>query len=143
MSVATEFAAGGALLIACALVHLAVLMRVVAAYQAPVAGPEELRFLTRHFSAIARLFIAIALSHTVQVCIWAATLLAVGALAHGEEAIYFAMVTYTTVGYGDVVLSPEFRIFGAMAAMTGILCFGLSTAVLVGYFAGLISRRAD
>jgi hypothetical protein len=140
MSVATEFAAGSALLIACALVHLAVLMRVVATYRAPPPGHGEMRFRMRHFSAIAKLFIAIAMSHTVQVCIWAFVLLWIGALPQVEESIYFAMVTYTTLGYGDVVLTPEFRIFGAMAAMTGILCFGLSTAVLVGYFAGLISE---
>jgi Ion channel len=58
-------------------------------------------------------------------------LLILGAVANVPDAVYFALATYTTVGYGDVVLASEHRVFGAMAAVTGMLVFGLSTAFLV------------
>ena len=51
-------------------------------------------------------------------------------LAEPAEAIYFAIATYTTVGYGDITVGSEFRIFAVMAAATGLLSFGLSTAYL-------------
>lgn len=74
---------------------------------------------------------ALVLAHTVEVWTWAFSLVALGAIPRLPEAVYFALVTYTTVGYGDVTLGPEFRVFGAMAAVTGLLAFGLSTAFLV------------
>jgi voltage-gated potassium channel len=46
------------------------------------------------------------------------------------EAAYFSMVTLTTLGYGDVVLAPEWRILGPMEAMAGVTVIGLTTALL-------------
>jgi hypothetical protein len=44
--------------------------------------------------------------------------------------MYFALVNYTTLGYGDVVPVPRSRLLGPMTAMNGILLFGWSTAVI-------------
>ena len=49
-----------------------------------------------------------------------------------EEALYFALASFTTLGYGDVLLGEHTRIFGAFSAVTGMLTFGVSTAFLVG-----------
>jgi hypothetical protein len=46
------------------------------------------------------------------------------------DALYFAFVNYTTLGYGDILPIPNWRILGPMAAMNGILLFGWSTAVI-------------
>lgn len=46
------------------------------------------------------------------------------------EAVYFSMVTFTTLGYGDVVLAPEWRFLGPMEAMAGVTVIGLTTALL-------------
>jgi len=47
-----------------------------------------------------------------------------------EEAVYFATVTFASLGYGDVVLSGPWRALSAMQAMNGLLVFGWSTALL-------------
>jgi len=60
----------------------------------------------------------------------------VGALPDLNSAIYFGIVTYTTLGYGDIVLGEGLRIFLAMASFTGLLTFGVSTA----FFLGVITR---
>ena len=86
-------------------------------------------------------FVAVILSHTVQIWIWAISFVALGALAERAEAIYFTIITYTTVGYGDITLGPEFRLFAAMAAVTGLLNFGLSTAFLVGQLTQMRQRN--
>ena len=52
-----------------------------------------------------------------------------------EDAVYFVLVTSTTLGYGDVTLERKWRLFGAMAAVNGLLTFGLSTAFLLDVFA--------
>lgn len=73
------------------------------------------------------------LLHFLEILIWAAVYLAIPEirqLANFEEAIYFSMVTYATLGYGDIVLEPQWRIMGGLEAMSGILLFGWSTAML-------------
>ena len=77
--------------------------------------------------------------HTLQVWIWALTFRAFGALRTLDDAIYFALVTTTTLGYGDVTLERRFRVFGAMAAVSGLMTYGLSTAFLAGLTFYIIS----
>lgn len=68
---------------------------------------------------------------TLGVWIWALALNALGVFTTLEEAVYFALVSFTTLGFGDLLLPVEWRILGAMAAANGLLSFGLLTAFLV------------
>lgn len=68
---------------------------------------------------------------TVGVWSWATTLRFVGTFATQEEAVYFALESFTTLGLGDVVPATEWRILAAMTAVNGFLSFGLLTALLV------------
>ncbi|WP_233270516.1 potassium channel family protein [Chachezhania sediminis] len=80
---------------------------------------------------------AVTLLHVIEVWIWAGAMMWEDLFKSLSEAIYFSLVTYTTVGYGDVVVGPEARVFAAFAAMTGALSFGISTAFLVTYISKL------
>lgn len=68
---------------------------------------------------------------TAAVWIWALTLLGLGAFSTLEEAMYFSLVAFSTLGLGDVLPPQEWRILAAMAAVNGFLTFGLLTALLV------------
>jgi voltage-gated potassium channel Kch len=63
--------------------------------------------------------------------LWAGVLLWLDAFDHVEEALYFSIVAYTTVGYGDVIAPPDWRILGATIAANGMLGFGIATAALI------------
>lgn len=78
-------------------------------------------------------------AHTLQVWIWSAAFMHAEVLSDWNTAVYFSLVTYTTVGYGDVVLGPGVRIFAAFAGVTGLLGFGISTAFLVGAMGKIFS----
>ena len=69
--------------------------------------------------------------HTFQVWLWAIVWVFGDILPDWNEALYFSLVTFTTLGYGDIVLGESLRIFGAFASVTGLLAFGLSTAFMV------------
>ncbi|AUQ66526.1 potassium channel family protein [Phaeobacter inhibens] len=73
----------------------------------------------------------IVFAHTLQVWIWATALIFSGAIGDWNTAIYFSLATYTTLGYGDIVLGEGMRIFAAFGAVTGLFAFGISTAFLV------------
>ena len=68
---------------------------------------------------------------TASVWLWAFVFLWLGALHTLEEAVYFSLVSFTTLGFGDVVLPREWRILSGMAGANGFLNFGLLTALMV------------
>ena len=59
-----------------------------------------------------------------------------GAMPDLTTAVYFSAVTYTTTGYGDLVLPQDWRLVGAIEALTGILMCGWSTA----FFLAIVSQ---
>jgi voltage-gated potassium channel len=81
--------------------------------------------------------LGLVLLHTIEIWIFAAFYLAVGALADFESALYFSTVTYSTIGYGDVVMAKSWRILGAMEGAAGIIMLGWSTAFLVSLLSQL------
>jgi hypothetical protein len=68
---------------------------------------------------------------TVAVWMWALTMLALGIFDTLELAVYFALVAFTTLGFGDVLLPMEWRLLSGMAALNGLLNIGLVTAGMV------------
>jgi Ion channel len=79
------------------------------------------------------------LLHIVEVSAWAVAYAAGGAMRDLPSALYFSAVTYTTTGYGDLVLPDVWRLVGAIEALTGILMCGWST----GFFFAAVSRVSE
>jgi hypothetical protein len=67
---------------------------------------------------------------TVGIWLWAFAFHALGLFPDFEHAIYFALVSFTTLGYGDVLLPEPWRLLGGMAAANGFVTFGLLIAML-------------
>lgn len=88
------------------------------------------RFITIATPLCVALFFIVAI-HTFQVWLWAVVWVLGDVLPDWNSALYFSLVTFTTLGYGDIVLGEQLRIFGAFASVTGLLAFGLSTAFMV------------
>lgn len=67
----------------------------------------------------------------VDIALWAGVYLLLGALDKMETALYFSTVTFTALGYGDVLIDAKWRLIAAFEAANGIIIFGLTTAVVV------------
>ncbi|WP_170557199.1 ion channel [Ruegeria atlantica] len=80
-------------------------------------------------------------THTIQVWIWAIVWVFGDVLPDWNTALYFSLVSFTTLGYGDIVLGEDLRIFGTFAAVTGLLAFGLSTAYMVALMTRVFQER--
>jgi voltage-gated potassium channel Kch len=80
--------------------------------------------------------------HTVEAWTWAALYLYLGEFDALQNALYFSVVTATTLGYGDITLSPDWQILGTFEAMGGLILFGVSTAFLLELMRYLF-READ
>ena len=89
------------------------------------------------------LFVALAVwvvfLHLLEISVWALHYFTIDAFTDPQAAFYFSAVTYTTTGYGDLVLPEEWRLVGGIEALTGILMCGWST----GFFFAVVSRLHD
>jgi hypothetical protein len=90
---------------------------------------------------ISRVVLVMFLVSLAEVLLWACTYLFLGAIEGLEKAVYFSMVTFTTLGYGDVVLDERWRLISSFEAANGIILFGWTTAIVVAvvnriYFRG-------
>jgi len=74
--------------------------------------------------------------HTVEIWSYAALYRFLGETRSFEEALYFSTVTFASLGYGDIVLTPRWRLVSAIEAANGVILFAWSTAFLL-----VVSRR--
>jgi Ion channel len=75
--------------------------------------------------------------HLLEIAVWALFFRWQNCLPNAESSFYFSGVTYATIGYGDLVLLKEWRLFGPLEGLTGILMCGLSTA----FFFAVLSKK--
>jgi len=126
------------LLIAWGLMALTVMIHALGVSLAMRRPPPVTRLWPR-----TRLFVRLAgwivFLHVIEISIWGVLYDWVDAIPGLQSALYFSAVTYTTTGYGDLVLPPDWRMVGAIEALTGILMCGWST----GFFFAIVSRMLE
>ncbi|MBL6652666.1 MAG: two pore domain potassium channel family protein [Reyranella sp.] len=94
-------------------------------------------------AAIVFVVLGLVAIHTVEIWIYAVVYYALAALPDFEQALYFSTTSFTTIGYGDVVLDSKWRLFGAIEGANGLLLFGWSTAFLFSVTARLRTLEHD
>ena len=112
------------------LIGLAVLVRVL---RSPSWHPlfERVRPITMLLGASIGIFAI----HSLEIWLFALVYLLLGAAVDFEQSLYFSTVTYSTIGYGDVLVAKPWRILGAIEGAAGIIMLGWSTAFLVSLLA--------
>ena len=80
--------------------------------------------------------------HLVQVGLWAGLFQWLGEFDNFETAFYHSAVNFSSLGYGDLVMSTEWRLLGPIEAASGILMFGISTGVGFAVFSFLLRGAA-
>lgn len=133
MSSLQQILLGSGLLACCAVVHvLAVALSVPLFTSLARIVPEGKRPLRRIILFLLLTVAILLAAHTVQIWGWSITFMLVSDLPDVATSFYFSAVTYTTLGYGDVILAENARIVATFCAITGLLTFGISTAFLIG-----------
>lgn len=98
---------------------------------------------TRQGAAILTVVLGLMLIHTIEVWLYACVYLALGALHDLESAVYFSTTSFTTIGYGDIVLDHKWRLVGAIEGANGLLLFGWSTAFLFSIISRMRALEHD
>jgi len=85
----------------------------------------------------------VTLLHLVEMSIWAAFYYSHNLFENFETSLYFSLKTYTTVGYGDILLPEGWRLFGGVEALSGVLLCGVSTAFIFAILNALFQIRTQ
>ena len=96
---------------------------------------------SKNLAIVTVVMLATAAAHLVQIALWAVVLLLVGEVATIDRAFYVSAQNYTALGYGDILLSEQWRLLGPLEAINGLMSFGLSTAVMFAVMNRLITDR--
>jgi hypothetical protein len=100
----------------------------------PGSQPPTTPFAIRR--ALLRIVWWLLLLHLAEISFWGLFYLWRGYLPDAEAAFYFSGVTYTTIGYGDIVLAKPFRLLAPVEGLIGVLMCSLS----MGYFFVVVNR---
>ncbi len=87
--------------------------------------------LNRQFYSVGAIVLIMFFISLIEVLVWAVTFLLLNAIDGFEQALYFSMVTFTTLGYGDVTLEEQWRLLASFEAANGIIMFGWTTAIVM------------
>ena len=82
--------------------------------------------------------IAMMLGNFVQIVIWGSLFIFLGEFSELYEAVYHSAVNFTSLGYGDVVMSAQWKLLGPLEAANGVLMFGMTSAALMAILQQLI-----
>jgi len=80
-------------------------------------------------------------AHIIEVAVWARLFVWCGEFHNFGLAYYHSAVNYTTLGYGDVIMSPAWKLLGPIEAADGSLMFGVSTGMIFAVILRLTKTR--
>jgi hypothetical protein len=81
------------------------------------------------------------LAHLVEIALWGLLFIICGEFPDFGTAFYHSAVNYTSLGYGDVIMTPSWRLLGPLETADGMLLFGVSTAILFAVIQWLVQAR--
>ena len=82
-------------------------------------------------------------AHLIEIAFWAVLLVLCGEFQEFGTAYYHSAVNYTTLGYGDLLLTPSWRLLGPLEAANGALMFGVSAAIVFAVIQRLVLVRFE
>ncbi len=88
-------------------------------------------------------FSVIIVLHMIEIGIWAIFYYVRSLFADFETSLYFSITSYTTIGFGDVVLPRAWRLLGGIEGVTGVLLCGLSTAFVFAIINAMFQMRVQ
>lgn len=100
-------------------------------------------YVMQQLGVILAVVLGLFVMHAVQIWLYALVYIAIDAFESFEAALYFSTSSFTTVGYGEIVMTPPWRIVSAIQSANGFLLLGWSTVFLISVLSRLRSVEMD
>jgi len=95
------------------------------------------------FAIVVVTMLLVFVAHLIEIALWAGLFVICGEFQEFGIAYYFSATNYTTLGYGDLIMSPSWKLLGPLEAADGALMFGVSTAMIFTVIVRLIEARFE
>jgi hypothetical protein len=92
---------------------------------------------------ISSVMVMLVVGNLIQLTIWAGLFLLLGEFSTLSDAIYHSAVNFSTLGYGDIVMSDKHKFLGPLESVNGVLMIGVSTAALTTVFRDAIRKTIN
>src|SRR6185369_1184219 len=136
-----EFVIAGAIVAICAIVHIGGLALLAQFLLDRSAQLETVNTVTRRAFVLMFVFGIVISLHLAQAVIWAIFYHGNSLFQDYETALYFSLKTYSTIGYGDVLLPRSWRLLGGIEGISGVLLCGVSAAFIFTVVNVLFQRK--
>jgi len=136
----TEISVAAAIVFLCLLLHVGGMMT-MAEWLFGRREYLEAGRRTRYSIILIVLFSGIIVLHVTETALWAIFYLSRSLFDNFESALYFSLGSYTTIGYGDVVLPQRWRLLGALEGISGVLLCGISTGFMFAVINAMFQMR--
>ena len=104
---------------------------------------EQQPTILRSIMTLIWVFTVIIVLHMIETAVWAAAYQFWNLFPDFETALYFSITSYTTMGFGDVVLPARWRLLGGLEGISGVLLAGISTAFIFVILTGLLQSHRE
>lgn len=122
-------------------IQIAVVINLIHYLQKMIANPESrFGYKGRTTYAISSVMTLLFIGHVFQVAVWAFVFVQIDEFSDYTTAFYHSMVNFASLGYGDIVMSEQWRLLGAIEASAGVLMFGLSAGVMLSIMSFLLAH---
>ncbi len=127
-------------MVLCLLLQSVLLILVLRYYAGQKHRLDEPGFWS-NLMVIKSIMLLLVLGNLGQVAVWALLFQFLGEFERFREAFYHSAVNFATLGYGDIVMSVQYRLLGPLESINGVLMIGVSTAALMAAFQDIMKRR--
>ena len=140
-----QLAVGTFLIILTVFIHAAaldIIIRDTRKWHPPLAKKF---YRTRKGLKISAVILGVCMANALEILLWALFYLGADALPENtlESALYFSTSSFTTVGFGDLVLDEKWRFLSAIESVNGFILFGWSTAFIFEIISQLYRKEAE
>jgi hypothetical protein len=139
----TNIGLGALMTIATVVIHALCTAAVIAFLRTIHVDHWALRTLWTRVGVISGLVVALLLVSVLEASLWAAVYMGLGTMQDFAEALDCSLVTFTTLGYGDVTLGDQWRLLGSIEAAGGSITFGWTTALIVAASHRMVARNPE
>ena len=87
--------------------------------------------------------LAMMIANVLQITLWGCLFAWLGEFEELYPAIYHSGVNFTSLGYGDVVMSQEWKLLGPLEAANGMLMLAMTAAAMTAILQHIIRSQAD
>ena len=125
------------------LIHAVVVTAIINLIRMEKRGGRVGKALWFDIAIVGRAIALALVAHLIEMAVWAVLFVMCGEFADFGTAYYHSAVNYTTLGYGDVLMSAKWRFLGPLEAANGMLLFGVTTAMVFAIMQHLVRARFE